>query len=151
MTVQVKQLFGEESLGIIPGDWNDPVIDCHEACSSDFDRCWDGCDSDDEDCHEGCAAESDLCDALCDDFNSWDEEGDHLESWEDRNGQHDFEACEGRCDDEFDTCIEACDGDEECEQECEAAGILCDDACLEAEDDWTPEEWQELEDELRNK
>lgn len=143
MTVQVKQLFGEESLGIIPGDWNDPVIDCHEACSSDFDRCWDGCDSDDEDCHNRCVAESDVCDALCgndgeDDLDPWDRE----EEEEDRADWYvDYETCSRECDRAFDACFEACDGKEACEEQCEDLAVECDTACIEAEDNW--EEWSQ--------
>jgi hypothetical protein len=118
---------------------------CHEECTTEFGNCWDNCDPDDLDCHDECVVESDRCDDLCDhldDFDPWDNEGS--------NQQVDYETCATVCDDRFDACFEACDGNEHCEEQCEDVAVECDTSCIEAVD-WTPEDWQELEKELRNK
>ena len=132
-------------------DFQESEDDCHEECDTRFHLCWEGCDSDDLDCHEVCVADSDVCDALCgndgeDNLDPWDHEEE-----EDRADWHvDYETCSRECDRAFDACFEACE-DEACEERCEDRAVECDQACIEAEDDWTPEDWKELEDELRNK
>ncbi len=142
----------EDNLGIIPGDWEDGVLDCHEACSDDFDRCWDDCGSDDEECHNRCVAESDDCDTLCEDGDDWDLDDDFEEGGSD--WYVNYETCSIACDDRFDACFDACDGDEQCEEECEDLAVECDTACIEAEDnweEWSQEDWDDLEEELKQK
>lgn len=139
-------LYFGRSREFFPGKRDEDILsDCHEECTTEFNSCWDSCPENDHSCHVECADLSDVCDDLCDDLDDFD-------PWVDDSDLHvDYESCATVCDDRFDACFDACDGDEECEEGCEDEAVECDTARIEAENDWTPEEWQELEDELRNK
>ncbi len=136
-------------------DFQEVEDDCHEECSEGFDSCWDSCPENDPKCHDTCVDESDNCDALCEDGGDWDLDEDREEG--DGDWYVNYETCSIACDNTLDSCLEGCDEDT-CEDACFRAAEYCEQVCIDAEgeasdnsEEWSLEDWQELEEELRNK